>query len=301
MTYTTRLKSVLLSWKNRISDFASNGKTCEVQTVHVEDYHSGYPRFSALIAAHDPFHLCRRFSNLRARLLLLKQDRLSLLEKQLERIDLEETAVLFLGSSRCDSNMKRKSILSDIDTALADYDALVERNQRMLGFEVAKPRDVLSLQNWVNGNACLAREETAYLTRCKDLLCVASSNDSAVTRLEAWVEDNLICFYRGLRENLCHDVSRDSNVYIFSGSLVTRATQALILSLITFLLSAPIIICNSLSSAASRIIVIIIFTIISLSALSELTKARTVEMFLAGATYATVLTVFITSTTTKSG
>ena len=141
-----------------------------------------------------------------------------MLEKQLERIDLEETAVLFLGSSRCDSNMKRKSILSDIDTALADYgvvipssierqhtltkviDALVERNQRMLGFEVAKPRDVLSLQNWVNGNACLAREETAYLTRCKDLLCVASSNDSAVTRLEAWVEDNLICFYRGLRE-----------------------------------------------------------------------------------------------------
>lgn len=70
----------------------------------------------------------------------------------------------------------------------------------MLGFEVAKPRDVLSLQNWVNGNTCLAREETAYLTRCKDLLSVASSNDSAVTRLEAWVEDNLICFNRGLRE-----------------------------------------------------------------------------------------------------
>jgi hypothetical protein len=70
----------------------------------------------------------------------------------------------------------------------------------MLGFEAAKPRDVLSLQNWVNGNACLAREETAYLARCNELLSVASSDDGAVTRLEAWVEDNLIRFYKGFRK-----------------------------------------------------------------------------------------------------
>lgn len=70
----------------------------------------------------------------------------------------------------------------------------------MLGFDVAKPRDVLSLQNWVNGNACLAREETAYLTQCKDLLSMASSDDNAVTRLEAWVEDKLIRFYKGFRQ-----------------------------------------------------------------------------------------------------
>jgi hypothetical protein len=149
---------------------------------------------------------------------LLKQDRLSLLEKQLERIDREETAVLFLGSSRDDSNDERNSVLSEIDTALANYgplcsleslrelpltdnaDAMVERNHRMLAYEAAKPRDVLSLQNWVNGNACLAREETAYLTHCKELLSIASSDDGAVTQLEAWVEDNLIRFYKCFRE-----------------------------------------------------------------------------------------------------
>jgi hypothetical protein len=87
----------------------------------VEDYPSGYPRYSALIASHDSFHLCRRFSNLRARLLLLKQDRLSLLEKQLQKIDREEVAILSLGSSRRDSNSERNSILSQIDKALADY------------------------------------------------------------------------------------------------------------------------------------------------------------------------------------
>ena len=70
----------------------------------------------------------------------------------------------------------------------------------MLGFEAAKPRDVLSLQNWVDGNACLAREETQYLTHRKELLSVAPSDDRAVTRLEACVEDNLIRFYKGFRE-----------------------------------------------------------------------------------------------------
>lgn len=89
----------------------------------VEDYPQGYPRFSALIGASDQFHICRRFSNLRSRLLLAKQDKLSLLESQLERVDREEEAVLFLGSNRIDMNLERLSLLSRIDDALADYGA----------------------------------------------------------------------------------------------------------------------------------------------------------------------------------
>jgi hypothetical protein len=87
----------------------------------VEDYRLGYPRFSALVAAHDSFQICRRFSNLRTRLLLLKQDKLSILEKQLEDIDANERAPLFLGSSRDDRNEERSSTILEIDNALADY------------------------------------------------------------------------------------------------------------------------------------------------------------------------------------
>jgi hypothetical protein len=87
----------------------------------VEDFPAGYPRFSALISSHDSFHICRRFSNLRARLLLLQQDRLSLLEKRLEKVDREEVTLLSLGSSRRDTNKDRGSILEEIDAALADY------------------------------------------------------------------------------------------------------------------------------------------------------------------------------------
>jgi hypothetical protein len=70
----------------------------------------------------------------------------------------------------------------------------------MLNFDAAKPRDVLSLQNWIEGNACLARDETAYLSFCKELLSIASPDDDAVARLESWVEDKLIRFYKGFRE-----------------------------------------------------------------------------------------------------
>jgi hypothetical protein len=100
--------------------FRKRGKTYCLH-ASVEDYPSRYPRFSALIASHDSFHICRRFSNLRTRLLLLKQDRLSLLEKQLQKIDREEVSLLSLGSSRRDSNSERNSVLSQVDEALADY------------------------------------------------------------------------------------------------------------------------------------------------------------------------------------
>jgi hypothetical protein len=52
---------------------------------------------------------------------LLKQDKLSLLEKRLEAIDQEETATLFLGKSRSDTNEARISLLSEIDRRLAEY------------------------------------------------------------------------------------------------------------------------------------------------------------------------------------
>ena len=68
-------------------------------------------------------------------------------------------------------------------------DELIERNHRILNFESVKPRDVLNLQNWVRGNGCIAREETAYVERGKELLSIAIPDDNVVTWLEALVED----------------------------------------------------------------------------------------------------------------
>jgi hypothetical protein len=92
-----------------------------LNTALVEEYKSGYPRFASILSSYEPFFICRRFNRLRARLLLLKQDKLSILEQRLDQVDEQETSLLFLGKSRCDQNAERSSILLDIEASLADY------------------------------------------------------------------------------------------------------------------------------------------------------------------------------------
>lgn len=65
--------------------------------------------------------MCRGFNKIRARILLLKQDKLSMLEQRLEQIDQQETSPLFLGKSRCDKNTDRISLLAEIESTLVDY------------------------------------------------------------------------------------------------------------------------------------------------------------------------------------
>jgi hypothetical protein len=60
--------------------------------------------------------------------------------------------------------------------------------------------------------------------------------------------------------------------------------RTLLVSLIIVFLLAPVVICSVLGSVTGRMVVIIISTILFIATLSGLTKARTVEMFVAGGT-----------------
>ncbi|KAK4076865.1 hypothetical protein Purlil1_12547 [Purpureocillium lilacinum] len=271
------LRLCLLFWKREEAAAADEPR-------RIEDYRPGYPRFTALLSAHKPFLICRTFNKVRARLLLLKQDRLCALEQGLEEVDREEPSPLFLGKSRCDRNDARKSLLSEIEVCLADYDQFVERTSRMLGLGSAQPRDVESLQNWLEGTGCLDREEAAYLTHRHDLTSLAPMGDTAVLQLETWIEDRLIRLWRGFRKNRFHVTSNDANVYIYTGPVIRRTAKALLLVLISVLLLTPVIICNLVGTFLARIFVIMVSTACYLLILSELTKSRAIELTLAGAT-----------------
>ncbi len=80
-------------------------------------------------------------------------------------------------------------------------------------------------------------------------------------------------------------MSDDPNVYIYSGPLIQLCARALLLLLITFLLLVPVGICNIISTISIRILVVIGCTITYLLVLSVLTKSRTMELILAGATF----------------
>ncbi|EFQ96677.1 hypothetical protein MGYG_08600 [Nannizzia gypsea CBS 118893] len=261
----------------------------------VEEHPAGYPRFSALVAAQPSFHICRRFANLRARLLLFKQDELSVLEKRLEKIDKEENSDLFLGSRRHDVNQERQSVISNINAALADYDAFIERTRRIFRYEPAKSRDVQSLRNWLRGNACVSRSEIAYLQKENELLCIYCTEDKSISQLEAWIEDNLVRFSAAFDKRPYPSISSDPNVFIYSNRLLAAMSQVILLLIVTFILLVPMLICLAVESITSRAVIVAISTTFFIATLSTLTRARSIELFVAGSTYATVLVVFISN------
>jgi hypothetical protein len=53
----------------------------------------------------------------------MKQDELCMLEDQLDQVDRQEVSPLFLGVRRVDRNTARASVLSHINSKLADYGA----------------------------------------------------------------------------------------------------------------------------------------------------------------------------------
>jgi len=68
----------------------------------------------------------------------------------------------------------------------------------MLGYSSPQSNDVISLENWIESTASLAREETAYLQRRDDLLSIAPSKDDTLAWFELIVERILVAFYRSI-------------------------------------------------------------------------------------------------------
>ncbi|KAH8811035.1 hypothetical protein F5884DRAFT_672926, partial [Xylogone sp. PMI_703] len=246
----------------------------------VEDFRKGYPRFAALMAAHSAFHIFRRFSHIRIRLILLAQDKIVNLEEQLMKIDQAEKSPLFLASRREDRNTERELVNSQLYTSLEEYDKLIERSQRILAYESPDAKYVSSLQRWIRGNSCIARNEAKFLDSGEDLFSLVSTEDGAVSWLERFVCDSLVRIFKGSSSQK----SRDLHVHIFPRSSTIKMARGLLSPLIAILLLAPVIICTSLHNPTARLVIMIAATCIFICCISLLTKAKTVELAVAGAT-----------------
>ena len=92
-----------------------------IQIHLVESFRPGYPRVAALLGNREQFRIFRRFATVRMRLILNKQDDISMLEAQLHEIDNTEERVIFLGARRRDKNQQRLDKLKELDAALIEY------------------------------------------------------------------------------------------------------------------------------------------------------------------------------------
>ncbi|KAL3489626.1 hypothetical protein BJX62DRAFT_238892 [Aspergillus germanicus] len=239
----------------------------QLQCKQIESYPPGYPRFAALVGADPAFNVARRFNILRARLLYLKQDRLSVLEKKLESIDQEEKAVLFLGASRRDKNVGRQAVIADIDSALADYDAFLARNAQILHFNDAPVNIVASLRRWVGSTGGIARNETEFLDH-SDLITLSTPVDCTLKDIESWIERGLIRHCGRSYKSRCADLSDDPNIFIPSDLFTMRLARAVLGLLIIILLMVPVFVCNSVVERGPRLAVIGVSTTVFVAMLS---------------------------------
>lgn len=261
--------------------------------TQVEDYPAGIPRFASLIGSHPAFNVCRRFSAVRARLLLLKQDKVSRLEKSLMDTDANETRLLFLGSSRRDTNSARLGILTELDAALKDLDDFVMRNFQLGEMPSAPGHIVTSLRNWVEGHGSIAREETEFLDYGHDLFTTVKYADGATSLLKPWIQGIVVRFSDLFGKPARTSISRDEHVYIFSEPMLHLATRILIALILVAILPVPIFIMQAISSNLLRVLCTFLAMLFLLAGISCLSDARTAEIFIAAATYATVLVVFL--------
>jgi hypothetical protein len=179
----------------------------------VDKHRPGYPRYCALLSSHPSFQNFRRFTRIRMRLLLLKQDEISVLEERLDSLDSSEDRGLFLGSMRQDSNPRRLQVIQSLNTALAEYgsstipkdwdghtrclwnndlsylDELIERCHRVLLLPESWDRDIDNLRKWTSATGYLSRQELKYLERDRDLVNLTGTPDPAISFSELIVED----------------------------------------------------------------------------------------------------------------
>jgi hypothetical protein len=58
---------------------------------------------------------------------------------------------------------------------------------------------VKSLRNWIEGNSCIAREETQYLDHERDLFNIVGKGDNAMACIQPLIEDFFIQAAKFLR------------------------------------------------------------------------------------------------------
>ncbi len=95
----------------------------------VDDHPRGYPQLAAFINSDENFLIARKYGFLRSRLLLYRQDELSVLEKDLIALDDddEKNRAIALQSRKFDEQtdkdpvFSRKVLMKKIDDKLGEY------------------------------------------------------------------------------------------------------------------------------------------------------------------------------------
>ena len=181
----------------------------------VDDHPEGYPQLAAFVTADDNFLIARKYGFLRNRVLLYRQDELSVLERDLIDLDAddENNRAIALRSRKRDEETdtdplySRKVLTQKIDDKPKEYgqhpllcywmsmsshpppDGLVSRIKIYMSLKPPTSRNTNSFIEWIKQHKPLSSEESTFIQRKDDF--VALSDDQESGWLDGIVEDGL--------------------------------------------------------------------------------------------------------------
>ncbi|PSN71195.1 hypothetical protein BS50DRAFT_673814 [Corynespora cassiicola Philippines] len=262
----------------------------------------GYRGFSAFLASDDDFLVFRQFGTLNARILLLLQDEIAELEKELE--DVEEchsgpgSQDVHNGSFRQDPVLERKRLLNKIRIKVREYNELLIQHSTLRSRPRASNRQIRSISNWLwNASNAISDVEAGYIDKRYDLIPLVPRH---TTPLRALLERSSRFRLARLWSNPPPKASLEiadfpcpETMHYSSETRIETTIGITITVLGMCMLIAPLWILASTEGTMKRLAVITGFIVLFLGLVAFTTVARPFESLAATAAYSAVLVVFL--------
>ncbi|KAG4436525.1 hypothetical protein IFR05_007999 [Cadophora sp. M221] len=265
----------------------------------------GYRGYSDFIASENDFYIVRRFAALNTRAALALQDKVSVLEEQLEDLDRtysrRDTVDVHNGSFR-DDQEERSELMSEIIEALTKYtdgmtglDAFILQQAELKKLPQAARQDLESVQNWHfnHGGQAIAPEEQQYLTHSLDVFSVVPREKTPLRRLLDRSRTFRISSLWKSDEAPSLPLYDQDVITYTSDKRIDRFVTVLIVGIGTVMLLAPMWILQALDRSVLKLAVITVFVVVFLGLVSYATVAKPFETLAATAAYSAVLMVFL--------
>ncbi|CAF9917791.1 MAG: hypothetical protein ALECFALPRED_000368 [Alectoria fallacina] len=263
----------------------------------IDDHPCGYPQLAAFVNSDENFLIARKYGFLRSRVLLYRQDELSVLERDLIKLDADDKKKrdFALKSRKRDEETdndpvySRKVLIQKIDDKLKEYDELVSRIKTYLSFKAPTSRNSKTFINWIEDHKPLSPEESAFIQRKDDFVALSDGQESGW--LDGIVEDGLSwCLPLKLMKKFFTSEEQikktdDDHLHLYSKRRIDIVVRlVLVLTTVALLVGPSAVLYFVTGQSALKICLIMVFTLLFAAALSVCTKAKRHEMLAATAT-----------------
>ncbi|KAI8623321.1 hypothetical protein F5Y19DRAFT_468605 [Xylariaceae sp. FL1651] len=257
----------------------------------------GYRRYAQYLASDDDLLIFRRFRVLNTRVALLLQDRITALEKRLQKLDdaynKSDEDPINNGAFGEDTD-DRDTLMNEIIDNLDRYNKFLIQQSSLREYMRAPPRDIQSLRTWHENhpNITTNEEEHSYLREKQDLIRMRLDEK---TPLRRWIDNSSILRALALWRKRSQIASTDEteNVSYYSNAVMDFFASAIIFTIGGIIIVMPIWVLLGLNGIVDKVGAITVFIVAFLAVLSFVLVAKPFEVLGATAAYAAVLVVFL--------